>query len=1853
MKTRSIIAMAAALAMSLLGYAESIKAGASAKVTLNADGEAVLTVTGLNKGSAYTFVSETPANEDEETTSMELLFQYRDPDWEYESGEYDEDTLGYSDADIRNTTTERMIIQQEDWESASLVKGPDWDPDIDTLVTPKGYFLHLFGPAGATVTITSMSGIVGESVPAGCRDNAVSLGVIPEGKSKALQRKAAFIPEDDEYWFQMSLVAGRQYVFTISGSGINGTATMFFNGQDESADGFPLPEVEDEGATIVYTGVPTATGTFYLQIEGEGQSAFNLSAYGNPTRPVDKHPLAGTLADDVTLDAVVGARNDSDGLFYDEVIDTSLFAVELKAGRLACFEATAETSENCVLELYDGKGTLLGQNYYKDATGKGQFFALVPEQSGTYYVGYCQSELDLASLPTNMTPEAASVTGKVLYKDAGEVSAEADDKPLTGNTISIALGTAETEGALQLKADGTSHAFDATNHVDWYILGARKGIVYNFAAVADAEHYVVERPINLSVYTVTADGKVTLVENLGDAQEGVAFVAPKSMTYYVKASLENGQGCACPYDFYAWVSGENYGFLKVDVKGATTGQWNLKGETANKYSAGSEIILEAGEYVVQSTAVSGWTKPADQTATVVAGNENRTTVTLKYCDTSDPKDDVATGAVALAPTKAKPVTASRSLWTDDKADIFKLTVKQGTVYGLALEISEGSPEINVYRSTAFTGPIVSGTDVQFMAQEKGTYYVVVTRAEDAADVDAAYALTATSCDVGTVKTDKTEYKVGEKAGYLTVKFSRTSKEGKVRVRYTTVEDTAKANVNYEAKTGILTWEDGDSKAQEVKIKIIPDLIDTWDEDRQFSIRIDAIADDEFDAMEEYRPLLAMAEVPVTITDSSKVAPGTIQIAAYGDEQETFANPAKPVLSVAAGGDAVLWLSRTAGSDKMVAVKATVTAKQVAGSEFVVADEQEIWWDDGDTEAKELRIQTGRPSDAYFAPQTFTVKLAVLAADAKATVKNGSATVTVYDGDTVRTFDDYAASFPKASGVTVKAGAKDTWYFDAAGALCSAYPAKAGGKSELTFSVTGPGRLRFAPEFVAAADVTCTALVGKNALQALDGSPADFFLGAGKTDVKFTVTRGKAAANDAEAMLVLAPQDGGVPFLWEPLTTPALVKPLLAAELQNPAHFELAWTGSDCGNVRYRLWCDKNKANVGTDKAEFCFADGHKMLALPSWGLCASCGDPALDVNASYSWRVDSVMLDDEGEVRLVNTNKTVWTFKTAVAGAPVPTVAATADISGTEFSVADLISRGEPVNAVQGVNVTNLVFGSETADVTWALVSGAKLPAGMALNKATGALTGAPQKPGDYYVAVQPTAGKVPGSALAFTLHVDPIELAAGTFNGLLETSDSEVVDVAGRENLALGALMVTVAEGGKITAKAVVGTTSYAFSGTCYDALATMENGQPGAKAVLKSVAKLNNVPYTNTLTLAACRAGTNDWAAVDTPMTAEMDLTFLAADKKTVVSNVVWSGMALRDNTKFKQVVEAQAPYVGYYTVSLPATAASVGLPQGNGYLTLTLDAKGKAKIAGMLADGTSFSGSAVIGFISDEGSGESLVWLPVFYAKNLTTCGGWLKIKLSDHATVDDQDISAGRPLPVLDASSVLTWVNGDLHASFDGEAWSSYALELQPVGGYYSTIVNLQTYYKDYAVYLVDLMDGDQLPEALKGETREWAAYPGMIVDEASGLEHGLYVDLSVNNLLVDKQVLSYKLDDAGRKTKLIDWASSVNPCKFTMAFKAATGLFDASFDVYAATLGEKGEELTQVKTGSFKGKGVLLMTRDQAAPLEVEDAVLSGFYTAPARLVDPADKKSYTWNASYKLLFGGAKIVNPPEEGWDD
>ena len=1788
----------------------------------------------LRQGSAYTFIMDSASSE----ASISVCYAYS------EDGMADYDELGDSSSDLRTEGRSRTVITGDSWIEAGISKDPD-DPDSD-LIKPTAYYLLIEGEAGSTVTVRSQSGAVYEPVPEGVFENPVKFGTPTEAKAVS---KSATITVDDDYWYYgATFAAGVSFKLTVTG------ATNVVLGA-----GMPVFKTirDEEAKTITLILKPEQTVTTTIQLQGKSGTKFTIKATADPKRPIADHPLANDglpLEDKVEVPVNAGARNDSGGAFVDEIIDTELFAVDLKAGRIAVFESRFTTETNFWMEVYDSTGKKIFRNAVKAPGEIGQKIAFVPEADGRYYVGVCLADLETA-------PEGGyeTVAGTLLYTDGGEAVEKPDDKPEGGVTVTLGLGES-AERAVQ----GAGRAFGVDNYEDWLVLGGVKGVTYDFKATTESP--VGKRPLNISVYTLSSKGVPELVQDLKD---GGAFKAPANRTYYVKVSLTDGHGCDCAYQLKAWVDATTYagyGFLRADIKGPTDGVWYLDSKTSETYASGVEVLVAAGSYSVKGKTVSGWKAPAASPATVLAGQQAAPyPVLVKYTDTSDHGDDVKGGAKSISVTRKSPFVVSRSLWyeedasKDDPADWFKLSAAADTVYDFAITDNEGSAIVVVYADSACTEVIGAGKDLRLPCVKKATWYAKVIRAEGFEKVDSAYEMTVRSCNIGQVKTDKSSYSVSEKGGYLSVKFSRTAKEGRVRVRYTTVEDSAKEHEQYEPQSGILTWEDGDKSAQTVKIKIIPSLVDEWKADTRFTINVDTIDED------EYRPSIALTEIPVTITSGAKVTPGTISFAGWGKDMDPFAKPTKPTATVRSDDVLTLWLSRSGGASKTVGVKVTVTAKQTDDARYVVTDSQEVIWSHNEDSAKPIYIQTMRPTDEFFADKTFTVKLTALSLEAKPSVKNGSCTVTVTDSKTARSFADGSTAT-----VTLKASPANTWYFDDADFLRSTSPA-ARKSVQLTATVSGSGRLVFAPEFLSDdPNATCEVKIGRETIPVDGYTPIERWINAsGKTTVTVTVKRGTTAVGESYATFHPQGVDGD-PFLWEPLVAPALVAPRLQSnELLLPTGVDLAWETNDNPRVRYRIHIDKNKSQLGKTTALFTsLRDDQEQGTLNTYPFmtggkfCTACEGYAFDANTTYSWRIDPLMLDDDGKVALVLTNKTVWTFKTAAAGGlPIPKVASGVDADGR--SVAEAQEKGEPVRFVQGVNV-DVAFGATNGDdepyagVAWSAVG--ILPKGLSLSKA-GRLTGGVQKAGSYYICVQPKVGtRLAGPAIGFDAEVESIGLAAGTFAGLVQPEETEDVP---NLNQTLGSVSVTAKESGEVTASVKVGATSYSFDkAKCYDAVTNFAvvcwtngtgdvvttnwvGGEAAATVRLTKKVTLLRQACTNELVITTCRGSADGWDNLDCAARVEMKVHMLSEDGTTFRA-VRFAGRMYRDNTKLTGVLAAEGDYVGYYTANLPASSGAAG----SGYLTLTVDAKGKVKFVGNLADGkTSFSGSATAGYVrntlrevfDDEGElvcvtnlGSTLA-VPVYYAKNSTTFGGWVELCLRPEAevTLDGQESVTGNDLlPVLRTGCNLVWINADPHAyRTESEIWQPWAEVVTPEGGYYSTVINLQAYYKDYRFRVADLGVAGELPYDLLDEGYSFVAYPGIVFDGTTGKDRGLYVDCSVNSLSVDKSKLAYRLDERGKKTKLIDWSASVNPCKFTLSFKRATGISTGSFDLYEGLVDEEtGVDTVQKKLGSYKYAGITVMTADGGAPR----AAMRGYYTVPQSAKDGS--KKYSWNDSYEL-----------------
>ncbi len=579
---------------------------------------------------------------------------------------------------------------------------------------------------------------------------------------------------------------------------------------------------------------------------------------------------------------------------------------------------------------------------------------------------------------------------------------------------------------------------------------------------------------------------------------------------------------------------------------------------------------------------------------------------------------------------------------------------------------------------------------------------------------------------------------------------------------------------------------------------------------------------------------------------------------------------------------------------------------------------------------------------------------------------------------------------------------------------------------------------------------------------------------------------------------------------------------------------------------------------------------------------------------------------------LTFTFSTTGTFTYTVDGEKKTFTATAKDktlkITGaSSFSVDGYELDGEPVALRQGVKYATSLGSEGTVKATGKIPDGLKLAQDRATKEWT--VAGTPSKAGVYQVTYATTIDRsTPPSTASFCYTVAAEGTAAGTFNGLVATSDT----TNGVPSLA--SVTITAALGGKLSAKVAIAGKSYAFADTGY-----AESDGTNATATLSLVQKIGTgkdaTTVTNLLT----------YTVLDVPETdpsgwlAEGEVEILMAALPDVKGkghqeDVTYSGKVHRDNSKSgkdgKAAWEAaMAAHAGYHTVSLVAPAAMAGEPLGSGYVTMTLDAKGKAKLAGKLADGTSYSGSATAALAGDPENPS--VCVPLFTQKGSWVFGGWLSVKTGDDG------------VPVVEADP-LAWKNDDPASTRDGE--EGFALELQPVGGWYDTVSNLQRSYLESDLS-VDLPEGDdaleEIMEALAlGDGYAFRAQPS-----------GQAVDLVGNALAVEKQALA---KDA--KTKLVDWDASANAANVKIAFKRATGVVSGTFDLWYEGVNARGTTEQKAVTG-LKHEGVLVLSRGNGSPFLDEEVLSSGFFLAPQNIehVDAGGKKlKRKWNGSYRF-----------------
>ena len=1818
-----------------------------------------------SRGTAYTITAKS-ASEDGVGLDVSDLSTY-DFDKEVNAPWFE----GSTDPD----GTERAILRAEEWDA-------EWH---DAKVS---YYIYLSGEIGDSVTVSLVTGVEESPTPSGTMEKPTTLS------PTAAEAKLVGELTEGSYYCTAELTAGNKYKFWTSGGNEDYGLSLSIYGDSSASGELADPELRD-----IYDGIgeydqgfvviPQETGKHWIVVEGFGGD-FTLHYGMVSARAPSGHPAVAVSAAEIAKgyedeNCEPGHRNNPESGFYDSVIDEQLYKVSLEAGKKYAF-ATDGAGAPIVMELYDSTGKVLVSSKGTTTSEYDGLIAYKCDKTGDYWVGVCEDlenddEDDTSGMVVSFTAMKVN-DGDGLHDESDPY----DDDYLGANALVPGMGEFPDD-------EDKSHTLGIADYVDVFRLDARKGISYTVQSVLDksATELMASFKLKATIYTVTngkrSDAKSDIT--VEDLSAGYTLTAKDNVSYYIEIRVDDGEGHGQGYDYGPYHvlakadSASGVGALIVDIGGATFAEgatWSIvsDGKTAPKYAGGASILLPAGQHeIVFADKVSNWTRPENEKVEIEVGKVTR--VEVKYSDVFDVIGSDATDGdgsrtgkkVTILKPAAKEAVENRSLWNNDESDWYKVAVAADTYYRFALKETArlGDAEIVVFRENG-VDIVACGTAVEFLCREaKATYWVCVGHST-AAKIDSQYEMAYSSTAVGGI-VFKGDVSVKDTVALATLTVKRIGgKEGRVRVRYSTFEGTAKPGVDYEPQNGFLEWADGDAKDKTISVTIIPDLVSKWGPDRSFTVQLAPVPYSSLEEDEMTPAINTPSVASVLITESVKTPnTGTVSPVGWGIGCEAFTDAKKPTLTMPAGENMMVWFERTGGTDGKVAVTVTPTKGTAVADEHFAATPTTLVWDHGESGTKAFTLATFASNEAYMSAKSLTLKLTVDKSASPYAAKLGNAvTVTLADPKVTKTIESYAAGFSKADGIVVKAGKADTWYFNEIGDLTSITPAE-GGKVELTVTLTGPGRFVCSPTFNADGNTksTCTVTVGKESPVALTpGMETEIkrYLPAGATTVKFTLSRAKTARGepvaDGDISLSFADSADGGPFGWKPLPQPTLVMPL-AGEVSiagrcgdvPPNSVKFGWSDVNDPEIVYVFTLDADKKKLGLASALFpneVLSSADKIIQV----YCADCAAMPiagqLASGQTYWWRVSTTFADEACSV--TNTNPNVWQITPLECeGTPYPVVAGGTDAYGSEIASLEKVGSSYPVSLVQGVMANISLRGDRenggaveaVTDATFAVVKGSSLPKGLSLGK-DGTISGAPSKTGQYTTIVQVSykSGKATyaGGTLTFAFDVLPLGLADGTFNGVMSTGDNRILQNAdglmGKDALNRFGSITFSSASGKLSAKLSVGGTSYSYSAPCWSGVTTLENGRMGVTACITNSVKLTTTKtkekaaqtyiITNVLTVTACCGETDDREALDTPMDITADLSFLAADKTDVYTNVLYSGTAYRDNKKLAAYVTDVSPFTGYYTISL-APEAAIDYKTGYGYLTLTVDAKGGAKLAGVLADGATKPTSSAVAYISESAKdGEPALVVPVYYSKGTAMFCGTIVLRIGEGGT------------PYVDSDSRVTWIDADPNSTYDGS--EGFLLEIEPVGGFYNTLYNLQAYYlnlggSSYALKVMPIDTNSDLPEELLGAHEVYAGYPGLF-DE--------YLTLAGNNISAEKSVLAYR----AATTKLIDWENSVNPANLSFSFKQATGIYSGKFDLYAGdALDDDWVETKQTKLGSFSHQGVLLMNRDvQTAALPFSDAVMPGFYLVPVKVPVGTGSKTRTFTAS--LPF----VIAPEERNLD-
>ncbi len=1065
----------------------------------------------------------------------------------------------------------------------------DWDLDEEGDPKSGKYQVTLTGEIGASTTLGFTTGIR-TFTKVGTADSPKALSM-----AESLRTYSGKLV-DGEFHFRASLKAGRKYRVRTVGGTSTAELTLSVSGvKDDYDPGDFVDEarlVNSNNDALVL--LPDTSGKYEFVVNGDTSQAFKFQYQMVPARKITAHPSIPLLEENGYSAKFVPGRLASTHNYYDSIIDEHLCKIYLNKGERWAFE-TEGAGGPLEMVAYNSAGTILASNESIDGESFDTRVVIAAPASGVYYVGVCDSTLDVDDVPAGspITLKASNTAGGVLADDfdpVDDVYATATQivpYPATTNQPTV-IYTQERADAAALGSIHGPHRFNAADLYDVFAFPCRKGYTYKLRAEFADTNEVSLLTLDAKLFNIL-NGKErnvkytgTVSPSWGDAvrEDDLTFKATTNAVHYLRVWVGDGKGLDFPAYNMHIIGGvgtnENaVGLVRVVSKGAP-GTWSVGTEKFAYPSGGTLTVTTNAALTVKANAVSGFSivPPASTPVPIPAWQEGSelVVVTNTYTDIYDvkyqtgtrtvtkngkkvtekvysPADGDATPAGAFAIVPAATVkTVKRTLWTNDPADHFSFTAATNVYYNfsVASTLADGSGDAVITVSNATAGVLYSGeTEIKRALLPVGVNYVIVSHGTDE-KADSAYALSFSRAAGGIVRFTNAKgsaavssFTVKEGSAAATLYVQRTGTEGTMRVRYATQAGTAVPGTNYYPVTdGELSWPAGNKAVKTVKINLIPDAVSQWEaSNKVFTVRLYPV--DEYDLADgEYLPRIAGDTATVTITEASAKKPGTVALASYGADDTTVANLKKPVVTGTAGQALTLTFTRTGGADGPVSVKvSSPTAAQAKTNKDTA-----LAGTDYDAFAETLEWADGDddpktvtvnllPSANYAASKKFIFTIASVKTDGTLPTLAAKTATLTILNDTVA---ETAAAYAKtiATATGLKLASTGTWFNDYDGALRSGAV-----NGTLTYTLTGPGLFACTPTVVTsapedAATLTCQFTTKANNKVTWSETVTDFSSRLVRIVPAGTTTvKFTLSGVTGGAYVKFTPQADGAPYVW--------------------------------------------------------------------------------------------------------------------------------------------------------------------------------------------------------------------------------------------------------------------------------------------------------------------------------------------------------------------------------------------------------------------------------------------------------------------------------------------------------------------------------------------------------------------------------------------------------------------------------------------------------------------------------------------------------------------------------------------------